>query len=390
MAKPKNNELKTQNETLRKRLQMSFIVIALLVVTLCTVTIVLNNRPAQLPAPEEPLALPSGETAETQSDPLSLWNEGAKLKTELTGYIAAVTDPESPDFIPEDDRVAVFDMDGTILNETDPVYLDHRLLLHRVVDDPEYKDKASDFEKEVAADIQEWIDTGKSPEGLPVRHGQAVASAFAGFTVQQFYDYVDTFKALPMPSYEGMTNGQAFYKPMLQVIDYLNANGFKVYIVSGTDRLITRALVNGAVNIPARQVIGSDEAFVATGQGETDGLDYTFQDTDELVLAGTFIIKNLKMNKVDVIAQEIGVQPVLAFGNTSGDFAMAKYTTANNKYKAMGFMVCCDDVDRENGNLSKAESMVKSCEENGWTPISMKNDWSTIYGEGVTYKGKSE
>ena len=388
MAKPTKNELNTQNEALRKKLRLSSIVIVLLVISLCTVTVVLNNRAMQLPAPEEPLALPAGETEEPAGDPLSLWTEEAKLKTELTDYISAITDPESPDFIPENDRIAVFDMDGTILCETDPVYFDHRLLLHRVVEDPEYKDKASDFEKEVAADIQQWIDTGKSPEGLPVRHGQAVASAFAGLTVQEFYDYVDAYKELPMPGYDGMNNGQAFYKPMLQVIDYLNANGFKVYIVSGTDRLITRAVADGVVNIPARQVIGSDEALVATGQGETDGLDYTFQDSDQLVLAGTFLVKNLKMNKVDVIAQEIGQQPVLAFGNTSGDFAMAKYTTANNKYKALGFMVCCDDLERENGDLSKAESMVKSCEENGWTPISMKNDWTTIYGEGVTYKGK--
>ena len=388
MAKTKNNELNAQNEILRSRLRLSYIVIALLAVTLCTVTIVLSNRQAQLPAPEEPAALPSGETAESQSDPLSLWTEEAKLKTELPDYIAAVTDPESPDFIPEDYRIAVFDMDGTILNETDPVYFDHRLLLHRVVDDPDYKDKASDFEKEVAADIQEWIDTGSARKDLPVRHGQAVASAFKGFTVQQFYDYVDAFLDLPMPSYEGMKNGQALYKPMLQVVDYLIENGFKVYIVSGTDRLITRAIANGVVNIPPRQVIGSDEAFIATGQGDTDGLDYTFQGTDQLVLKGTFLIKNIKENKVDVIAQEIGQQPVLAFGNTSGDFAMAKYTTTNNKYKAMGFMVCCDDLERENGNLDKAADMVKSCEENGWTPISMKNDWTTIYGEGVTYKGK--
>ena len=388
MAKQNNNELSAQNKSLRKKLRLALVVIALLVIALCAVTIVLNNRPAQLPAPEEPLALPAGQTAETQSDPLSLWTEEAKLKSELTSYIAAITNPESPDFIPEEDRIAVFDMDGTLLNETDPVYMDHRLLLRRVVDDPDYKDKASDFEKEVAADIQSWIDTGKSPEGLPVRHGQAVASAFAGFTVQQFYDYVDAFKAEPMPSYEGMTNGQAFYKPMLQVIDYLNENGFKCYIISGTDRLITRAIAKDAVNIPVRQMIGSDEAYVATGQGDVDGLDYTFKDTDELVLAGNFLIKNLKENKVDVIAQEIGQQPVLAFGNSSGDFAMAKYTTANNKYKALGYMLCCDDVERENGNVSKAESMAKSCEENGWTPISMKNDWTMIYGEGVTYKGK--
>ena len=147
MAKSTKNELNTQNEALRKKLRLSSIVIVLLVISLCTVTVVLNNRAMQLPAPEEPLALPAGETEEPAGDPLSLWTEEAKLKTELTDYISAITDPESPDFIPENDRIAVFDMDGTILCETDPVYFDHRLLLHRVVDDPDYKDKASDFEK---------------------------------------------------------------------------------------------------------------------------------------------------------------------------------------------------------------------------------------------------
>ena len=99
-----------------------------------------------------------------------------------------------------------------------------------------------------------------------------------------------------------------------------------------------------------------------------------------------FIIKNLKMNKVTIIAQEIGVQPVLSFGNSTGDSSMAEYATGNNPYKSLAFMLCCDDTERENGNAEKAEKMYKLCEEYDWIPISMKNDWKTIYGDSVTKK----
>ena len=173
---------------------------------------------------------------------------------------------------------------------------------------------------------------------------------------------------------------------MLQVIEYLKANDFKVYIVSGTDRLITRGLAEGTVDIPLSQMIGSDESLVATNQGDEDGLNYTFSKDDKLVTGGDFLIKNLKMNKVSVIEQEIGVQPVLAFGNSSGDFAMANYTITNNKYKTGAYMLCCDDTERENGKVEKAEKMRKNCEENGYTAVSMKDDWTTIYGEDVTRK----
>ena len=189
-----------------------------------------------------------------------------------------------------------------------------------------------------------------------------------------------------MESYTNMTNGEAFYKPMLQVIDYLQANDFTVYIVSGTDRLITRGLAEGTVNIPLSQMIGSDESLVASGKGDEDGLDYTFTENDEVVTGGEFLTKNLKTNKVTVIEQEIGVQPVLCFGNSSGDAAMANFTINNNPYKAAAFMLCCDDTERENGNVEKADKMRASCEENGYTAVSMKDDWTTIYGDSVAKK----
>ena len=321
-----------------------------------------------------------------EADALSLWTEDAEAKKALVSYVEAVTDENGADYIPVENRIAVFDMDGTILCETDPYYFDHCILVYRVLEDPEYKDKASAFEKDVATRLQAKFDGDKNAEVSMVEHGQAVAMAFAGMTIDEFEDYVEAFKNQPAPGYNGMTRGEAFYKPMLQVIDYLQANDFKVYIVSGTDRLIVRGLIRNSVDIPRNQLIGSDELLVASNQGNVDGMEYTFTDKDKVVTGGEFIIKNLDMNKVTAIMTEIGIQPVLSFGNSTGDSAMANFTIMNNKYKSLAFMLCCDDLERENGNASKADKMRDLCSENNWIAISMKNDWTTIYGEGVNRK----
>ena len=330
----------------------------------------------------------NGTVAPVQGDdPLSYWTDDAPLKAELVSYIEAVTDKENPDYIPVERRIAVFDLDGTLFCETDPNYFDYTMLLYRVTEDPSYKDKASDFEKEVAQKIQTLNETGEAAKGLEVDHGKAVASAFSGFTLDEFNDYIQEFKKMPHPGYEGMTRGEAFYKPMIQVVNYLRANDFTVYVVSGTDRFIVRGIVdNSVLKVPFNRIIGSDENLVAPDQGDTDGLSYVYEEDDKLVLGGQFIIKNLKMNKVTVIAQEIGMQPVLSFGNSSGDASMAEYVINNNPYKSLAFMLCCDDTERENGNVEKAEKMKASCEEYGWIPVSMKNDWTTIYGDNVTRK----
>ncbi|MBQ9721634.1 MAG: transporter substrate-binding domain-containing protein, partial [Oscillospiraceae bacterium] len=301
------------------------------------------------------------------------------------------TDESSDGYIPVEDRIAVFDLDGTLFCETDPNYFDYTLLKYRVLEDPTYKNKASDFEKEVANKIKEQNETGKSFSGLEVDHGKAVASAFAGMTLKEFNDYIQEFKKQAMPSYDGMLRGEGWYESMLQVVDFLKENDFTVFIVSGTDRLIVRGIAyNSPLGLPNRQIIGSDELLVASHQGNEDGLKYTFTDEDELILGGEFLIKNLKTNKVTVIAQEIGQQPVLSFGNSTGDASMAEYVTSNNPYRSLAFMLCCDDTVRENGDESKARKMFELCEEFDWVPISMKDDWTTIYGSGVTYLGADD
>ena len=320
-------------------------------------------------------------------DMLSLWTSDAEAKKQLVEYMDAITREDSADYIPEDCRIAVFDFDGTLFCETDPNYFDYCLLVHRVLEDPDYKDQASDFERETAEKIVKQNETGESFEGLEVDHGKCIASSFSGMTIDEFISYIQEFKKEAMPSYEGMTRGGGYYLPMLQIVDYLQANGFTVYVVSGTDRFIVRGIIQDSpLKLPPRQIIGSDETVVTRNQGETDGLDYVFDEDDELVLGGDFVVKNLKMNKVAVIAKEIGQQPVLSFGNSTGDSSMAEYVINNNPFRAMAFMLCCDDTERENGNVEKADKMFGLCEEYGWVPVSMKNDWTTIYGDGVTKK----
>jgi hypothetical protein len=101
-------------------------------------------------------------------------------------------------------------------------------------------------------------------------------------------------------------------------------------------------------------------------------------------MGDTVITKNVKMSKVAQLEQELGQKPVLAFGNSTGDVPMSVYVDTDNKYLTEVFFVLCDDTEREFGNLSKAQKVESICKENGWQTISMKNDWLTIYGNGVS------
>ena len=343
-----------------------------------------SASPVTSPSPEASASPVASQEPATADEMLDKWNNGATAKNELVSYMAAVTKEGSADYIPKEARIAVFDLDGTLFCETDPNYFDYTLLRYRVLDDPEYKDKASEFEKEVALKIDDQNKNGTSYSGLEVDHGKAVASAFKGMTIKEFNDYIQKFKKQDMPSYTGMKRGEGFYQPMLQIVNYLKANDFTVYIVSGTDRFIVRGIADDSpLGLPNRQIIGSDVSLVAPDQGDTEGLKYTYDDNDTLVLGGEFLIKNLKMNKVTVIMQEIGQQPVLSFGNSTGDASMAEFVTSGNPYKSLAFMLCCDDTVRENGNVKKAEEMKSLCQEFDWVPVSMKDDWKTIYGDGV-------
>lgn len=318
----------------------------------------------------------------SSTETFSNWTKGSSVLTELTDYVAAVTDENSKDFIPAEDRIAVFDLDGTLFCETFPIYFDWQMFAERALNDPNYK-----ASKEIKATGKEILEAGKTgviTDELEKKHATLAAKAYAGMTVDEYCDYVHNFLNSPAEGFQGLQRKDAFYLPMKEVVSYLQAHDFIVYIVSGTDRLAVRAAIEGVLDIPERQVIGMDVNLIASGQGNTDGLDYVFQNTDKVVRGDKLLIKNVKMNKVSLIAQEIGTQPVLAFGNSSGDISMAEYVTTDNPYKSEAFLLVNDDTEREHGNLEKAQSSRETFEEYGWNVISMKDDFANIYPEGVT------
>jgi len=317
---------------------------------------------------------------------LSLWADDAASKKALVDYVNDVTDKQSPDFIPKKDRIAVFDLDGTLYCESDPTWFDFMLYKHRILEDETYREQASEYEIEMANTVQSIIDTGVVPAGFEVGIGNCIAHAFAGMSVKDFAHYVRQYAERPSPGYDGMYVSEAFYHPMVQVIDYLQDHGFTVYVCSGSDRLVVRALVEGSLILASRYIIGTEELISAKNQGDKPGAEYVFSNQDELVLSGKIANKNLKMTKVSMIAEQVGQCPVLSFGNSAGDISMTNYVMGNEQYKTAAFFVCCDDDVRESGSPEKAQPVYDFCAENGWIPISMKNDWLTVFGDDVTKK----
>ena len=316
-----------------------------------------------------------------KKDYFTKWNSCEALTT-LKEYVEDVTNPNSKNFIKEDDRIATFDMDGTFVGELYPTYFEYNLLEYRALDDPTYKDKAPDDVKEAAQDIRDFVRNGKKlPDHFDMKHANAAAKAYAGMTLAEFDAYVKAYAAKQANGFKGMTYGQSFYQPMLQVFDYLKANGFTYYVVSGSDRFICRALVE-AIGINPNRVIGMDVKLRSTSQGLEAGVNYTMGKEENLVRTDELIIKNLKTNKVLQISQEIGKVPVISFGNSGGDCAMHNYCL-QSPHRSVTFMLIADDEARDHANREKALKLGNQWREAGYHVISMRDDFKTIYGEDV-------
>ena len=308
---------------------------------------------------------------------LSLWRDEAPAKKALLGYLESVTREGSADYVPPAGRIAVFDFDGTLFCETAPTYFDWLLFAKRALDDPTYR--ATPEQRAMATETRV---SGKAP-GLTLEREEMMACAYRGMSLEWFDSFVRDFMEEPHIGFTNMKQGDAFYRPMVEVVELLIAKGFSVYVCSGSDRQILRALVPRAIDLPPHRMIGSDSVIVAEAQNGRDGLSFTYGADDRLVFSGKLQVKNLQMNKVTAIKREIGVQPILSFGNSFTDASMSNYVLSRNPRKAMAFMLLCDDTEREYGNLAKAEKMRMESVQNGWIPVSMRDDWKTIYGEGV-------
>ena len=317
-----------------------------------------------------------------QKDYFTLWNQCEAL-TALKTYVEDVTNPQSPNFIVQSDRIATFDMDGTFVGELYPTYFEYNLLEYRVLDDTSYCNKAPQDVIETAMEIRNFVRNGtKLPDHFDMKHATAAAKAYAGMTLAQFNNYVKTYAAKPANGFAGMTYTQSFYKPMLQVFDYLEANGFTYYVVSGSDRFICRALTE-TIGIESNRVIGMDVRLQSTSQGTEEGVNYSMGKEENIIRTDELLIKNLKTNKVLQIAQEIGKVPVLSFGNSGGDCAMHNYCLGNTEHKTLAFMLIADDDQRDHANRDKALQLGEQWREAGYVVISMHDDFKTIYGNNV-------
>ena len=313
------------------------------------------------------------------------WTEGSRAAASLNDYLTAVTDAASPDYIPVKDRIAVFDLDGTLMCETYPFCFEYMLFA-----DYALKSGSDTITDAVRAVAQEIVDAaGKDkPSGMSTRQAAAGAVAYQGMTMDQLAQTVRIFKDSEAWGFTGMKRGEAYYKPMVELFDALLANDFTVYIVTATERNIVRAVIEGGLDIPPAHVIGTEYGYTATNQGDKADTDYTFQPSDQVVFDGYYDGENAKMSKVDAIVREIGQQPVLAFGNSSGDLAMEVYTISGNPYRSAAWMVLADDEAREYGNAGSAAQKKTDYEAQGIGVISMRDDFATIYGEDVVKTGE--
>ena len=370
----------------KKNIWKPIAIIALVIALIaCAALVYLMNR-----APEKeivevevtpiPTAEPTAEpAAEPTTEPLSLWADGYGAKQSLIDYVNAVTMEGSQDFIPVEDRIAVFDMDGTLTCETYYTYYDTMMFIeYCLVDHPE---RVSDELKAVAASIQ----PGYLADETLARN---FAKAYAGMTVEEFSEYVVEFGKKYTASFENMRYIDNVYLPMAELVEYLYNNGFEIWVISGTERTTTRAIVaNSPISeyVRPEHVIGTDFEVKQRGhEDEPSNMDFKYENGDELVLTGGFIQKNLNANKSIYVEREIGQRPVLAFGNSGSDTSMMNYTIdERNPYLAQAYMVVADDNVREWGkqdwDQKSADYIAK-----GYIPISMKSDFAVIYPDGVT------
>jgi phosphoglycolate phosphatase-like HAD superfamily hydrolase len=330
------------------------------------------------------LAVPA--SAEEAVSPFPEWNPDAPALKALIEYVEDVTDETSPNYIPPADRLATFDMDGTLMGELFPTYLEVMLLAYRILKDPVYQPDAEMLE--FGRMTRDHAPDKSFPSDYDYQFSWHQAKAFAGMTLNEYADFITRFLVREADGFDGMTYASGYYLPMVEVVEYLQDHGFKCFVVSGSDRFIVRTFIEGMLDIPYENIIGSDTALAARNQGDTDGIEYVFTGDDTLVRTDRLIIKDLKTNKVLQIAQEIGRQPVLSFGNSSGDVSMNNYVLLNNRYRSAAFMLVADDDVRDYGNPAKHDEPTEKWQGMGYHVISMRDDWKTIYGEEVKKTGE--
>lgn len=334
---------------------------------------------AASPAEASPSETAAAEAAQPEVNvTIPYWTEGSAVADSIVAYVKSVTDESSDSYVAPADRIAIFDFDGTLYGERYPTYFDTCLFIHRALHDETFT--APDDIREYAKAMEEALYNHLPEPDSDKSTAQCAAECFKGMTTEEYREYVKTFMASPAFGFEGMTYAEGFYKPMIEVVKYLAENDFTIFISSGSERAMVRELIKGSLDewIPADRVIGSTFSLIASGQGSKAGRKYTISADDQILMEGNLVTKNQNTNKVFSIIDEIGKCPILVFGNSSGDLAMAQYVL---QHGGKGYMLLCDDTERDYGDLAVAAKFAASCEKMGLETVSMKNDFATIYGD---------
>lgn len=314
---------------------------------------------------------------------LAYWNPSSPAMQSIMEFVSASVDEGSDGYIPKADRVAVFDMDGTLFGERFPTYFNDWLFIQRALYDDSYEapEQLKDFARQWEAKVLDGVPI----EDFDAKERELGPQLYEGLTPDEYADVVRKFKALPAWGFDGMTYGEAFFQPMVSLVRYLHENEYTIYIVSATYRDAVRVMCEGTLDewIPRDHVIGTDLLYVASGDEAKDSMFYELEPTDKLEIAGSLFIKNQKTNKATVIQREIGRMPVLAFGNSTGDFSMATYTLQNEKYHGRAYMLLCDDTARDYGDVEAAAKFKEKCDARGFYTISEKDEFELLYPKDV-------
>ncbi len=306
--------------------------------------------------------------AHAQTDPLPSWNDGP-AKTTIVAFVARVTKAGSPEFVPVAERVAVFDNDGTLWSEQ-PMYVQLAFALDRVktlaAQHPDWQEREP-FASILKGDVKNVFASGE--------HAmlEIVAATHAGMTTEEFERIVKDWLATAKHPTTRKPYTEMVYQPMLELLAYLRANGFKTFIVSGGGVEFMRPWAEKVYGVPPEQVIGSS---IKTKFELRDGKPVLLR-LPEL----NFI--DDKAGKPVGIHSHIGRRPIAAFGNSDGDFEMLEWTTSAPGPR-LGLIVHHDDAEREvaydrKSPFGRLDRGLDEAPKRGWTVVSMKTDWARIF-----------
>ena len=302
-------------------------------------------------------------------DALPSWNDGT-TKQSITNFVARVTTQGGPDFVPMDQRIATFDNDGTLWIEQ-PMYVQLAFILDRVKalapQNPGWKTKQP-FKAVLDGDLRALAASGE--KGLM----QLMAVTHAGMTSEEFAKIASDWIASARDQRFKRPYTELVYQPMLELLAYLRANGFKTFIVSGGGIEFMRPWAEKIYGIPPEQVVGSS---IKTRFEMRDGRPVLFR------LPEINFIDD-KTGKPVGISQHIGRRPIAAFGNSDGDLQMLQWATMGGSGARLGLIVHHTDAEREyaydrKSQVGKLDLALDAAAVNRWTVVDMKQDWKRIF-----------